>query len=212
MIRSLQLSDVLPAGQFVGARTRLESELLAAKRSRRVRLGNHLTYLFENRATVLWQVQEMCRVEQINQPAAIQAELDTYNPLLPGASELSATVLLEYEDADVRAVAVRQLVGLHQHLWMQFGGPAPSQAAPPRRTENLASVARFFLDDAQFNQERVSSVQFARAPLSPTQRTALANLNEPVFLYCSHPAYLAETALSSAVRAALIDDLNDAAS
>lgn len=211
MNRVLQLADVLPPSEFLAARTRIEAELLATKRSRRVRLGDHLTFLFENRATVLWQVQEMCRVEQIILPAAIQAELDTYNPLLPGALELSATILLEYEDADQRSIAVRELVGLDQHLWLRFGGDANEHAAPIRRTGKIGSVARFLLDGAQFNQERVSSVQFARLPLNRIQRSALANLNEPVFLYCSHPAYLAETDLPSAVRAALIDDLTAAA-
>lgn len=211
MSRPIHLSEVRPISEFVAARPRIEAELLATKRSRRVRLGDHLTFLFENRDTVLWQVQEMCRVEQIILPAAIQAELDTYNPLLPGASELSATILLEYEDAQERDLAVRQLLGIDQHLWLQFGGDPEAQTAPIRRTGKIGSIARFRLDGAQFNQERVSSVQFARLPLTPVQRAALANLNEPVRLYCSHPAYLAETTLPASVRAALVDDLNAAA-
>ena len=193
MSRYLTLADLLSTRDFVASRVRLEAELLTTKRSRRVRLGNHLHFLFENLATVSWQVQEMCRIENIVRPEAIQSELDAYNPLLPRASELSATLLLEFEDPTERESKVRALVGLHQHLHLRFA---------------RCEAAHFRLDDNQFSDERVSSVQFARALLTPSQRLALGNLNDRAVIVCTHPAYPAETTLSPVVRASLVEDLD----
>ena len=41
---------------------------LALKERRRIRLGDHLTFLFENRETVRYQIQEMMRIERIVNP------------------------------------------------------------------------------------------------------------------------------------------------
>ena len=54
-----------------------------------------MSLVFENRLTVLNQIQEMCRAERIVKPEAVQAEIDVYNELLPDAGELSATLLVE---------------------------------------------------------------------------------------------------------------------
>ena len=46
-----------------------------------------VTLVFENRRTLLFQIQEMIRVERIFEPSKIQEELDVYNALLPGTGE-----------------------------------------------------------------------------------------------------------------------------
>ncbi len=71
--------------------------VMALKEKRRVRVGDHLTFLFENHETVRYQIQEMIRIERIVKPAEIAHEVETYNELIPGAGELSATLLIEYE-------------------------------------------------------------------------------------------------------------------
>ena len=71
--------------------------VVALKDRRRVRVGDHLTFLFENRETVRYQIQEMLRIERIVETAAIRHELDTYNEQIPAEGELSATLLIEYE-------------------------------------------------------------------------------------------------------------------
>lgn len=194
-MNGITLADVPPLADFVARRPALEREVLAAKRARRVALGPHFTFLFENRTTLLWQVLEMCRVEHITRPEAIQHEIDTYAALLPGPRELSATLLLEYTDEAQRAVQLARLVGLHEHLSVQFPG---------------GSVAPAQLDAAQFNHARVSSVHFVRVPLSEPQFAHLCNLAAPVELVCSHPAYIFRAEMPPASRAALVEDLRAA--
>lgn len=199
-------ADLLSNADFIKARPRLEQEAMANASARRVRLGDHLTLLFENHTTVLWQVQEMCRVENIVGVAAIQHELDTYNALLPsaaadGSAELSATLLIEYTDEAERDVALRALVGLHEHLYIDV---ETGERADQRRVRTLA---RF--DGEQFNAERVSAVQFVRFPLSPAARRAFGELSRHVSLVCTHPAHPAELEMKPALRGALVEDLPD---
>ena len=56
---------------------------VALKRARRVSVGPQVTMVFENRATMIMQVEEMCRAESITTPEKIQEEIDVYNQILP---------------------------------------------------------------------------------------------------------------------------------
>lgn len=188
----LTLADVPDRATAAAGRPALEREVIAAKRLRRLDVGPHMTLLFENRLTCLWQVLEMVRVEQITDPTAIQHELDTYNALLPGPSELSATLLIGVQDPDERARLLAQLVGLHEHLSLTLGDQPPI-------------AVRF--DDEQYNTERISSVQFLRVPLPPAARRALGELSLPARLRCTHPAYTLDVPLPLTLRAVLLEDL-----
>lgn len=184
----ITVGDVLPNDVFLARRARLERNLVAAKAVRRVALGPSMTLLFENRTTVLWQIQEMCRVEGITRRDAIQHEVDTYAALLPGPDELSATLLIEVQDPAARAELLRRLAGLDRHLRLRVG----SQTA----------LARF--DTAQYETDRVSSVQFVRFPLGGAP---LRDLSQPATLSVDHPAYAAVATLSPTTRGALVEDL-----
>ena len=43
---------------------------------------------FEDRLTMLYQIQEMIRLERMYEPELIQEELDVYNPLIPDGAQL----------------------------------------------------------------------------------------------------------------------------
>lgn len=182
---------LLPTPAFVAQRRQIEAQVLAAKAARRLTVGEHLTFLFENRLTVQWQVQEMCRVEHITAPAAIQHELDTYNAILGGPDELGATLLIEYPEPAERDVMLTRLLGLHEHVFLDVGG------------ERVPAI----FDADQWNDRRIASVQFCRFRFSPAARAALLDLSRPARLVVDHPAYPASAALPGAVRGALCEDL-----
>ena len=69
--------------------------IIALKRRRRVGVGPIVTFVFENRDTVRFQVQEMARAEKLISDDGIQTELDVYNPLIPEPGVLSATMFVE---------------------------------------------------------------------------------------------------------------------
>ena len=76
--------------------------VIAHKKNRTVRLGEHMTLIFEDELTIRYQIQEMLRIEKTFEEAGIQDELDAYNPLIPDGTNLKATMMIEYEDPVVR--------------------------------------------------------------------------------------------------------------
>ena len=75
-------------------------------------VGESIAFLFENRETLLYQVQEMIRVEHISEPDKIQDELDTYNALLPQPRELSATMFIQITDQEHLKEQLDLLMGI----------------------------------------------------------------------------------------------------
>jgi len=191
-VKKLTIAEILPNAAFKEARPAMERTVIRDKEARRVALGPNLTLLFENRVTLAWQIQEMCRVEHISAPEAVQHEVDTYNALLPGRDELAATLLVEYERPDERDRMLAALLGLHEHVRLEIEGEA--------------AVAGAF-DADQYNAQRISSVQFVRFSLTAAQFDALCDLRRAATLVCDHPAYACRAALAGSARGALVQDL-----
>ena len=99
----LERKDILDFMTYYEQREGIRASAMAAKALRRVHLGEHLTFLFENRETIRYQVLEMVRVEQMVRESDIRHELDTYNAVLGGAGELGCTLLIEIPDEQERA-------------------------------------------------------------------------------------------------------------
>jgi hypothetical protein len=72
-----------------------------------------------------YQIQEMLRVERIFEREAIEAEIETYNPLIPDGTNLKATMMLEYEDPAERSRALALLIGVEDRVWLRVDGHAP---------------------------------------------------------------------------------------
>ena len=97
-MKAVERKEVLELGEYEEVREHFRRRVIELKRLRRVPLGGSLTVLFENRDTVLYQIQEMIRTERITREDAILHELETYNELLPGQDELSATIFIEFPE------------------------------------------------------------------------------------------------------------------
>ena len=192
-MRPLTLDDVLSREAFRSKRPQLLPQIMGDKAVRRVHVGPNMTLLFENHATLLWQVHEMARVENISKPAALQDELDAYNPLLPSKSELSATLLVEYPNETERAEMLVKLSGIHLHLHVELEGAGAAQAV--------------FEGGREKETGKVSSVQFLRIPLTDAKRRAFFDLGRSAKLVFDHPVYSHSVELSAVSRGALIDDL-----
>ena len=168
---------------YEDVRNEMRERVLAAKALRRVHVGEHLTFLFENALTVQYQVREMMRVERLVREADIVHELDTYNMLLGGDGELGATLLIEIDDQALRAVKLREWLALPRHVYA---------------TLEDGTRARAIFDPAQVGEERLSSVQYLKFPVGG---------QVPVALGVDLPDLRQETQLSKEQRAALAEDL-----
>ena len=147
--------DVLNIAEYERVRPEFRRKALAIKDLRRLSVGPNFTFLFENFDTVLYQVQEMMRVERIVDERAILHELETYNELVPAEGELSATLLLEYESRELREQVLPDLKGIEKHVWLEAA--------------DLGRIPADF-DTRQMGEERVSAVQYLKFTLTPPLR------------------------------------------
>jgi hypothetical protein len=101
--RKLTLADIADVRAYERERDEFRQHVIDLKRRRRVQVGTIVTFVFENRDTVRFQVQEMARVEKLISDEQIRAELDIYNPMIPERGQLCATMFIELtSDEQVR--------------------------------------------------------------------------------------------------------------
>ena len=73
--------EVINFFEYEKVRDARRASVIELKRRRRVSVGRYLSLVFENRETVLFQIQEMCRAERIADDAKVREEIDVYNAL-----------------------------------------------------------------------------------------------------------------------------------
>src|SRR5258708_6841863 len=118
----IKRENLLPLESYARERDAFRAKVIEHKKHRTVRLGQHLTLLFEDELTLRYQVQEMLRVERIFEEDGIRQELDAYNPLVPDGGNWKATMLIEYLDADERRRMLAKLKGIERRVWVQVEG------------------------------------------------------------------------------------------
>ena len=126
-MKKVERSELLALGAYEEIRERFRARIIAEKKRRRFQPCGELSVLFENTDTVLFQVQEMLRTERITSEAAIAHELETYNDLIPGEDQLSATMFVEIPERETRERRLIELSGLENALAIEWrDGSAPA--------------------------------------------------------------------------------------
>ena len=105
-MKKLAAADLLDIAAYERVREERLDAVIRLKKHRRVAVGPLVTLVFENSETIRSQIQEMMRAERLVRDEAIRAELDVYNELLPGESELAATLYIEVDDPDGASLLV----------------------------------------------------------------------------------------------------------
>jgi hypothetical protein len=193
-VQKISRSDLLSLEQYSQQRKKMREEIIAHKRNRNIQVGPNMTWCFEDRRTIAYQIQEMLRIERIFESAGIQSELDAYNPLVPDGSNWKATLLIEYPDPAERARELAQLKGVEDRCWI--------------RVSELARVFAIADEDIEReNAEKTSSVHFLRFELTESMVKALKD-GAPLFIGVDHPHYHHHVSpVPAAVRESLIGDL-----
>jgi hypothetical protein len=190
-MKPIEIDDLLDLTSYERVRDQLLGRIIELKRPRRIPVGDKLTFVFENRETVLFQIQEMVRAERIVKPEKIQEEIDVYNELIPPEHGLSATLLIEIRElAEVKGELDR-LIGIDEHVFMDLGG----------------DTVKATFDPKQFEQDRIAAVQYVRFSLGPELAARFRDPSVPVRLRVAHPRYQSVTPIESDARASLSRDL-----
>jgi hypothetical protein len=193
-MNKLTHTDLWKLEDYARERPAFRTKVIAHKKHRTVHLGPHLTLVFEDRMTVQYQVQEMLRIERIFEPDAIAEELAAYNPLIPDGSNLKATLLIEYDDVEVRKRELEKLRGIEDMIAIEVGRAAPALAISDE-------------DLDRSNETKTSAVHFLRFELTPESVTDL-RAGAMLAFSVAHPHYGARAEVSAEVRDALIADLD----
>lgn len=197
MSAALTLADIADLRAYEREREALRTRVIELKRLRRVPIGPILTAVFENRETVRFQVQEMVRAERMLTDEAVQAELDTYNPLIPGPGQLSATLFVELTNQAELEEWLPKLVGIERSLLLRVGEGTATREVRCRVDEAHA---------AQLTREEVTaSVHYVGFDV-PSEAVD-GWLETPVELAVDHPAYAHATRLSPGTKQSLLSDL-----
>jgi hypothetical protein len=182
-VKPIERSEILDYVTYGEQRDQIRDSALRAKSVRRILVGEHFTFLFENRETVRYQIQEMMRIEQIVKEDDIQHELDTYNELLHPKGTVGCTLMVGIDDERERDVKLQAWMGLNEHIFA--------------RLPNGTTVKPTW-DPRQVGETRLSSVQYLSFTLGDVA---------PVAIGIDMPGVELETELSAAQQDALGEDL-----
>ena len=186
-------SSLLTLEAYAKVRKANQVEVIAHRKLRTVRLGEHLSVQFEDETTIRRQIQEMLHIEKIFDDDGIQAEIDAYAPLVPDGGNWKATLLIEYPDPHERKRELARLIGVEDRMFVEVEGQA-----------RVYAIADEDLD--RENDEKTSSVHFVRFEFGPAQREAI-RAGAQVKIGCDHTNYPAHLTLSAETLAALAGDL-----
>ncbi len=186
--------DVKDLVQYEQARDEMRHRLIALKRPRRVPVGERLTFLFENRETVLFQIQEMIRTERMVDEEKIREEIEVNNELIPGERELSATMFIEVDEPGrIREVLDRfQGIDRGEVVYFQIG-------------ERL-NVPGIF-EGGRSKEDKISAVHYVKFPFSEPARDAFLDFGVPIELVVDHPRYKERAKIDGETRRSLMGDL-----
>ena len=187
-------ADIMPLDAYAKVRTETRRKLAERKKNRRVEVGPHVTFYFENFDTMWLQVQEMLHIERGGE-AQMADELAAYNPLVPKGQELVATFMIEIDEPERRKRILGRLGGIEETTFVQIG------------MEKVMGVAE--LDQDRTTAEgKASSVQFVHFHFTPAQIAAIRTSGMPIIVGMSHANYSHMAVLPEQVRAELAGDFD----
>lgn len=191
-MKKVVLDDILGFVAYEKVREKFRQEIIEKKKKRRLAIGDHVSLVFENRDTVVFQIQEMLRAEKITDLDKIREEIAVYNELIPNPGELSATLFLEIEDQSHLRDDLLKFLGIDECVSLSVGG----RLLP----------ARF--EAGHSKEDKISAVQYVRFCFDEEARRGFLD-GEHAELIIDHPNYQARAVLAPEAQQSLAEDLAD---
>ena len=189
-MKKIVLDDILGFTAYEKVRQQFRDDIIEKKKRRRVAVGDKVSIVFENRDTVIFQIQEMLRAERIADLDKIREEIAVYNVLIPNPGELSATLFLEIEDQTHLRDDLLKFRGIDETVFLKIG--------------ERSVQGRF--EEGRSKEDKISAVQYVRFPLDAQSRAAFLG-GERAELIIDHPNYKARAVLAPEAQQSLAEDL-----
>ncbi len=190
-MKKITRDELLDLTGYEKVRQQVREQIIATKKLRRLPVGDIVTLVFENRETVLFQIQEMIRAERIVDEARILEEMEIYNQLIPDDGELSATMFLEIPDAQGLRQWLPRLVHIEHHVALEIGD----------------RIVRGIAEEGRSTAETTSTVHYLKFRLDRDDQRAFREGQAEVAVTVDHPSYRAKALLPDALRRSLADEL-----
>ena len=168
-------------------------EVIAHRKLRSVRLGDHVNLQFESETTIRYQIQEMLRIEKVFEEEGILQEIDAYAPLVPSGTNWKATMMIEYTDVNERKRELSRLIGVEDRMFVEVEGHA-----------RVYAIADEDLD--RENDEKTSAVHFVRFEFNAPTCAAI-KAGAAVKIGCDHTNYPAHLEIFADTLASLAGDI-----
>ena len=168
-------------------------EVIAHRKLRSVRLGEHINMQFESETTIRYQIQEMLRIEKVFEEEGILQEIEAYAPLVPDGSNWKATMMIEYTDINERKRELAKLIGVEDRMFVEVEGHG-----------RVYAIADEDLD--RETEEKTSAVHFVRFELTPVMCAAV-KAGAGVKMGCDHTHYPSHLDITADTLASLAGDL-----
>jgi hypothetical protein len=185
--------------EYARRRPEERSRMIALRRERRVRVGDLLSFSFENTETLTYQVQEMAFTEGLNDLADLEQEIDLYGRMVPDSHSLVATMLVELTDQVTIKEELARLEGLQRSVYLELWTPDSAQRVH-------ADEIRAPDEDPDVPTPLVS-VHVLRFRFTDQARDAFRNPTVNAELVVDHPEYADAATIAGASRTALLADL-----
>lgn len=191
--KTITKESLMSLEAYAKVRKSSKPEVIAHRKRRSVRLGEHISLQFEDEQTIRRQIQEMLHIEKIFDEEGIQSEIEAYAPLVPDGTNWKATMLIEYPDVHERKRELARLIGVEDRLFVEVEGHA-----------RIYAIADEDLD--RENDEKTSAVHFVRFEFDKLMRDAV-RAGASVKLGCDHTNYPAHGVIAAETLASLAGDL-----
>ena len=192
-MRKLTNDDIKDLREYERERDAFRTEVISMKKRRRIPVGDILTMVFENTATMRFQIQEMARVERMLRDEQIAHEIETYNELIAEHGELSCTLFIELTDDEALRYWLPRLTDIERNIVFVVGDEVVE--ATEQNAERLT------------REDITSTVHYLKfGPFTAAQQAAFRDDGTPVRIVVEHAEYQADVTLTADQREELVGD------
>ena len=192
--KRIDSSDLLDLTTYSKERKIIRKEVVEMKKNRRIELGPHSTFYFENFFTMKAQIQEMLYIEK-GGDEQLRDELEAYNPLIPQGSELVATFMFEIDNPITRRKVLSSLGNVEYKTYIKVNG------------NKIFAVPENDVDRTD-NSGKTSSVHFLHFKFEDHHVRDFKDMGCTVEIGTEHENYPHISVLTNEVKAALIKDFD----
>ena len=184
--------DIHAREDYKNIRAQLRKEIVDRKKKRRVDIGPNVTLYFENKDTIIHQINEMVFIENGGKEQILE-EIDAYKSLIPNGKELIATVMVEIDNPTKRAQALLKMPGFDETFHNKFDHKI-IQGKPELDVDRTTADGK------------ASSVQFVHFHFSEEDIKSFRSENSRIEISINHVAYTHATTLQDDTKNELVGD------